>query len=288
MPKQAERAGRRAGPFALFAILSLAAVAMGCVAASRGGAPAGEWARNVAAWALGAVLAAALGRWAGPRVCWGLLAATPVVLGLTFVGAGQEGVHRWVQLGPLRMNAAEVLAPAAIVACAALQKRGWLALGLAGLGLSLLAAQPDASQATAFGAALLVLLIGKPGSFAIRGAVAAAIVGVAAVSWGRPDPLAPVAEVEGIMGLARGVSPLLAVGAWATLAGAALAPLAAVGAEADGARTAAFALAAYAALAALMPLVGAFPVPLVGMGMSPILGLWLGVGLLSAVAGRKP
>ena len=33
---------------------------------------------------------------------------------------------------------------------------------------------------------------------------------------------------------------------------------------------------------AVTPLFGAFPVPLVGVGMSPILGAWLGVGLLAA------
>ena len=31
-----------------------------------------------------------------------------------------------------------------------------------------------------------------------------------------------------------------------------------------------------------MPMFGAFPVPWVGMGMSPIVGGWLGVGLLAA------
>ena len=35
---------------------------------------------------------------------------------------------------------------------------------------------------------------------------------------------------------------------------------------------------------AVTPLFGAFPVPLVGVGMSPILGAWLGVGLLAATA----
>ncbi len=35
------------------------------------------------------------------------------------------------------------------------------------------------------------------------------------------------------------------------------------------------------------PLLGAFPVPLVGIGMSPILGTWLGVGLLAALL-RRP
>ena len=34
---------------------------------------------------------------------------------------------------------------------------------------------------------------------------------------------------------------------------------------------------------AVTPLFGAFPVPLVGVGMSPILGAWLGVGLLAAM-----
>lgn len=32
---------------------------------------------------------------------------------------------------------------------------------------------------------------------------------------------------------------------------------------------------------------GAFPTPLVGIGVSPILGAWLGVGLLAGVAGRE-
>jgi hypothetical protein len=41
-------------------------------------------------------------------------------------------------------------------------------------------------------------------------------------------------------------------------------------------------LASYFLTISLMPLVGAFPVPLTGMGMSPILGYWLGIGVLSA------
>ena len=99
------------------------------------------------------------------------------------------------------------------------------------------------------------------------------------LAYRRVDPLAPVAEVEEIMRLAWAVSPLAAVAAWATLAGACL--------SLGGSRTpAALALAAYAVLAALMPLVGWFPVPLVGMTMSPIIGLWLGAGLLAAQARR--
>ena len=32
-----------------------------------------------------------------------------------------------------------------------------------------------------------------------------------------------------------------------------------------------------------MPFLGAFPAPLLGLGMSPIIGAWLGVGLLAGL-----
>ncbi len=51
-------------------------------------------------------------------------------------------------------------------------------------------------------------------------------------------------------------------------------------------RCGARALAAYALVSAVAALAGPFPVPLVGMAMSPILGLWLGAGLLAAQARR--
>lgn len=86
----------------------------------------------------------------------------------------------------------------------------------------------------------------------------------ASFAWTRPDPLQSVPEVEGIIGLALTVSPLLAMFCIASLA-------------------AAIALFTCFLVCALMPLLGAFPVPLVGMGMSPILGYWLGIGTLIAV-----
>ena len=43
---------------------------------------------------------------------------------------------------------------------------------------------------------------------------------------------------------------------------------------------AAIGFAVYLALSALAPGFGAFPVPFVGMGASPILGAWCGLGLL--------
>ena len=98
----------------------------------------------------------------------------------------------------------------------------------------------------------------------------------------------PVAEVEDIIGLAYVLSPLIAIVAVVVLSGATLAPMMiAAQLRRSTIRTAALALSAYFVLSALTPLFGVFPVPLVGIAMSPVIGFWLGVGLLVASASWK-
>lgn len=269
--------------FMLFAGLSLASVALGCWAAATSGAPSGVWTRNLLAWAIGALCAGALARWTGRRTLLGVLLLAPAGLIASLANTGQLGVHRWVDIGPLHMNAAEVVLPSAVVACAALaagKDRLWLSAAIA---MALLAVQPDASQASALGAAWLVIIALAPMGGAQRGAAAVFAVAAMAWSWLRADPLAPVADVEGIMELAWRLSPLAGIAAWAVLIGAVSTPLIHSRSEAPALRAAAVALALYGLFSVLTTRVGAFPVPLVGMGMSSILGLWLGVGLLAAL-----
>ncbi|HEX8392553.1 MAG TPA: hypothetical protein VF665_09385 [Longimicrobium sp.] len=241
--------------------------------------PTGSWARNLAAWIVGAAAAWAVARSPGaPR--WFLLIA-PVALAGTLLNAPQDGVHRWIDAGPLHVNAAFVLLPAAVVALAALRKRrlGWVA---AALTLGILVLQPDASQATALGAAMLVVLALLRAPAAVRAGGAVAIMLAVAGAWMRPDPLAPVPEVEEIIKLAWRWSPLMAIAAAALLAATILLPLRI--ATPGRATVAARALCVYFAAVSLAPALGAFPVPLVGVGMSSVLGFWLGAGALVAVA----
>lgn len=265
---------------ALFGLLSLAAVAIGCSVAGASGVPASAWIRNPISWCVGALAAVLVLRAAGPWARWIFLAAAPIGLLATLGGAGRLGVHRWLDLGPLHINAAQVLLPPAIVAYAA-SAGGRVWPWVAAAMMALLVVQPDASQATAFGAALFALIgasrLSKPARAAAMAAVGLAI----AASWLRPDPLAPVPEVEEIMRLAWAISPTAAIAAWAALI-CAVGSFALFRAPGAGSR----ALCAYAVLSALTPLLGPFPVPLVGMAMSPILGLWLGAGVLAAEARR--
>lgn len=104
-----------------------------------------------------------------------------------------------------------------------------------------------------------------------------AVLGI--IAWARPDPLAGVAEVEGIIGLAWQRAPLVAAVAVTSLAIAVGAP---VLSSSRSNRAPARALAAYMAVTAIAPAIGAFPVPLIGMSMSPVIGFWLGIGMLVA------
>lgn len=251
-----------------FGILSLIAVATGCWVASAHGLPARAWLPNLAAWAVGAGSAVLLSRIRTER-WWPVLAL--IGLAATFLSAGMSGVHRWIGLGPIRLNAAELLLPAAL---------GGIVLPLA--ILAVLALQPDASQAIAFAGGSIVAAALSGASPTRRLVSIILFAGIAALSLLRPDPLAPVPEVEGIIGLAWGMSPILAALAVLALAGATLAPLLVARSPA------AYALTTYLALCALAPAFGAFPVPLVGLGVSPILGAWLGFGALVNRTARSP
>ncbi|HEU0055061.1 MAG TPA: hypothetical protein VFQ39_17865 [Longimicrobium sp.] len=260
-----------------FALLSLAAVAVGCAVAAAHGVPAGLWARNLVAWGLGAVAAWLIALRTSRLTAFLLLA--PIALAATLLAPGLEGVHRWIEVGPLRVNVAATLLPAVVVALANVGDRRWAWLAAA-VVLGLLVLQPDASQAAALGAGMVVVLASLRISALVRAGGAAAVALAVAAACVRPDPLAPVPEVEGIIGLAWAWSPVVAAVAVILLAATVLYPLR----LARGSRPPipVLALAACCAVQALAPAFGAFPVPLVGMGMSPILGFWLGAGALVA------
>ena len=271
----------------LFAATSLAAVGLGAAGLALSGTGMSAWMRNPAAWLVGLGAAAAIVA-AGRST---LLARGAVLLTLgglvaTFFSPAQAGVHRWIDAGPLHINMAALLLPLAVVGLATARlATPWL-LAAAGLIGLLLLAQPDASQATAFLLAAGLLLLRSSLATGKKLAAAMAIGVLVIAPWLRPDPLEPVREVEEIFSLLVDLSLLLALGAAAAMALAALAPLRLARAADDETAGAAVALTLYFAVAAIMPVAGAYPVPLVGLGMSSPAGYWLGMALLCARARR--
>jgi cell division protein FtsW (lipid II flippase) len=202
-------------------------------------------------------------------------------LAATFAMAGSMGVHRWIQVGPLNVHAGAICLPVLIVALGVLEAFGgklrWAPMLLAMAVAVLLLFQPDAAQAIAFaGAAVTLLIANKPRAGAAWGA-ALAIAALAAWTWMLVDPLPPVPYVEGIIGLARQSGPAWLV---ASIAALAVLPLPFFVSPLSRHSAVARALGVYLCLCILAPLFGHFPVPLVGFGLSPIVGYFVALANL--------
>jgi hypothetical protein len=149
-------------------------------------------------------------------------------------------------------------------------------------------AQPDAAQATAWGAASLVLITLSPGGSLPRWSLGAVVLLSTALAWRRPDPLLPVPHVEGIVRLAAEAGLLWGVAALASLAliplGVALAGVSRWSRASPLERRVTASLAMYLGIQALTPAFGHFPVPVLGFGVSPLLGTWLSLGIVGVLA----
>lgn len=197
-------------------------------------------------------------------------------LATTFAMAGSMGVHRWIQVGPLNVHAGAICLPVLIVALGVLDAFGgklrWAPLFLAISVAMLLLLQPDAAQATAFAGAAFTLLIANKQRAGAAWTAALVIAALAAWTWTRVDPMPPVPYVEGIVGLARQSGPAWLV---ASIAALAVLPLPFFVSLLSRHSAVAQALGVYLCICILAPLFGHFPVPLLGFGLSPILGYFV-------------
>ncbi|MDM7956683.1 hypothetical protein [Blastomonas sp.] len=254
----------------------MAAVATGVLTMVLTGIPAVRWIPNIAAWLVGGVAAIAIVRTTPrPRIWFAIACAGVLLLAATLAAPGQMDVHRWIAIGPVQVNIAALVLPAVVVALAKLGSAHRAPPILATVLIAILALQPDASQAIALALACLAWLLPArtPSGWAAIGSIG----GLAGLSLMQPDPLLPVAEVEQIIGLAGSIHVALSAVALTALIGL---PVLVRRSRPGGA--AAMSLAIYMAAIIVAPMFGWFPVPLVGAGMSFVLGLWLGAALLAA------
>lgn len=208
----------------------------------------------------------------------GVLAAA---LSVPLLVAADEGPSRWLQLGPMRLYLAPVLLPTLLFLLGTRWRTvtlvGVLAIAAAAVALWL---QPDAAQLTAYACAVALIVATSRTTASVRVAILIALMGLALSCWWRPDPLAPVPHVEGVLHLAAGHG--VVAGAAAIVA--ALLPAMTLAWLAW--RVWSMALLAcgtyLAVLVALAPL-QVTPVPLLGFGAGPVLGYTA----LAALAARR-
>lgn len=213
----------------------------------------------------------------------GALIAALVALGLlasVWFHPGLEGVHRWIALGPIQMQPAGVALPVIVWFAAG---RGDRIIGPTMLAVAALvcALQPDPQAAGALLATgIAVLLLHHPNPIWIA---AVAVVLLATLVAAFAPPLAPVAYVEEVLPGSFAVAwPFGLVAALGLAAVPAL-----VLASSPGRRSpSAAALAALWTGLAAASLSQLYPTPVIGFGLSWVLGWGLSLGLASDDARR--
>lgn len=252
---------------------------------------------NLVAAALGLILAALLGRrsWNDRgRLAPVLAVAALVLLAATLLSSSLGGVRRWITLGPVRLNASAVILPWLLHTLWLLlnQARPGLALGLVTMTQLLHISQPDAGQATAFSAGVLVLFSTTrsiPKGWKIAGS-AIAMMGTA-LAWGRADPLGAVPHVERILHLAAGhgmpwlIAALVALG---TLFLPMVYGMARLRSTSNEAAALAVSLGVYLGGTLAVTELGNFPVPVLGAGAGHVLGWYAALGILQSWVTPQP
>ena len=205
-----------------------------------------------------------------------------LLLVATLFHSGMDGVRRWVALGPLQLHAAFIALPILIIVFGGIVRRDDLRSATWVLPCALVAAagvlvlQPDVSQASAFAVAVAVVLFHRRQASTGDWVAAGIVAGGAVLAFSRPDPLDAVPHVEGIVRLAASAGTAWLIAAVLALVLLPLPFLANAAFDPDRARES-LALAAYFVVVCVASLLAAYPVPILGYGLSPILGYFAGL-----------
>lgn len=248
------------------------AVLMGCIYMTLASAPRTYSIINAMALVCGIGLAVFLKR---PVRSLGAVAFTSFALVLfvatLFSVAEIDGVHRWIAVGPVRLHVGLLLLPATISLLPDLRRE--LAL-LTVIAISLIVSlQPDRASAFALLSGVFVLAIAKRDKWSV-GMLAIAVIGF---SWtlSQIDPLQPVRFVEYVIRDAWEFHPSAAVILAVSLILALVMPLLSVNSRNQIPLTASLATISGFVIISFF---GPYPMPLIGYGVSAIVGYGLALG----------
>ena len=256
------------------ALCSAPCILLGCLIMRMGDVPASIYGQNLAAWGVFAILSFLYLLFVPSRTKrqpLPALAASAALICATFLFPGTDGVHRWVRLGPLSLNAAFLCVPVFLLGLDALLEQDKplpAALASVFLGI-LLFLQPDASMLAAFTLALVAMLAFSPKTDAPMKGACIVLLLLTVASWLRLDALEPVWYVEQILPRAR------ALGLGMVSAVSLAVSFLPFGTDFRSLRTCSAASAVCLAALLLSSRLGCFPVPLIGYGISPILGYFV-------------
>lgn len=195
-------------------------------------------------------------------------------LGLTFLGSGIDGVYRWLRLPFFALNISTIVIPITIVAFYRLMEGKNFTISVIGIFVIafLLYLQPDASQLLAFSFPMIVLLLKSNIPKIIKGSFSVILFFLTLKSWFCLDTLQSVDYTEGVLIMLHDLSVVLYIIGIMTLL---LIPIYFLISSTKKNRNICIGITMYYWLMILSTLIGAFPVPFMGYGISPILGFYI-------------
>jgi hypothetical protein len=195
---------------------------------------------------------------------------------LTFISSGMEGVYRWVSIGVIKFNISMIVLPIIIISSWHLLqvKSSWVTI-ITTIAVSvLLVIQPDASQLTGFSISMIVMLVSKTDKKSLRLFIVGILSTLIILSWVYLDSLSAVAYVEGILGLLKNVGlTWLIIGCISLI----ILPVPFILFPPKNFKLPSICLGLYFIIILIATLLGNFPVPLMGYGVSPIIGYFISI-----------
>ncbi|WP_315122433.1 cell division protein [uncultured Clostridium sp.] len=194
-----------------------------------------------------------------------------ILLFLTFIGADMMGVHRWISIGPIRFNVSMIVMPITIILLwELLENEVWWQSVIITFAISiLLFIQPDASQLTGFAVPMMIILCKKTDRNGLRTIIIGGLSILVVLSWIYLDGLPAVSYVERILSLVTNMGQM-----WLILGAISLVmlPMPFILFPPKNLKLPSICVGLYFMIIILSTFFGNFPVPLMGYGVSPIIG----------------
>ncbi len=194
---------------------------------------------------------------------------------LSLINAGVEGVHRWVYFRPFQLYVSAIVLPIIIINLWSLLQEDKLIKAIISITCVsvILTLQPDASMMTAFSVSSVILLWNKINN-PVRIISIVFFGGLTAVTWVFLDTLEPVSYVEGIFKMVTDMGFLgLVLGVISI--GLMIIPFLFLPPNRNKIVSICFGI--YYIIILISNVFGNFPIPLMGYGISPIIGYFISI-----------
>lgn len=254
-------------------VLMFPAILVGVLAMIRYGVSLSIWIQNIIIWIVGSLLGFVYVTNTKQKQMNQLIHFRLIIMIALLIApfwfSGLDGIHRWIQLGPLNFYVASIVLPLLLICFWELLKNKQCknVTGLNFITLVILLLQPDAGQVTAFACATSILLWNKLNNMLLKLTNLVFTITIVILSWIFLDDLAAVPYVEHILFLVKDMGGIWFIFGLMSLI-LLLIPFFFIGKR----TTISLSLGVYFLVMMLVTFFGHFPMPIMGYGISPIIG----------------